>query len=240
MSPGLVQGLAFVLCLGLTPLVPGATISFTFNGVTSGAMVGESVDSGATFTDYNSGQMSITVTGTSGFAGPVPTNFLSFCIEPLQGISAGSTVYTFDIDEVQNAPATGVLGNIKADLLRELFGRYYSSFQQTLSVTTAAALQIAVWEINQEAYVSGTPFSVSTGVIRYQSAANPDIIVQANNMLASLDGTGPLLTQLYALRNASSQDLAFHAEVGVPEPGTLGMLATGLLLLGGRYVRRRV
>jgi hypothetical protein len=227
--------LAFAVAAGL----PGATISFRFNGVVNGATVGESLDSGATFTDYGAGQMSLTVTGTSGFAGPVPTNFFSFCIEPLQGISAGTTVYTFDIDALPNAPATAPLGNIKADLLLELFGRYYTTFQQSLSVTTATALQIAIWEINQEAYVSGTPFSVSTGVIRYRSLANPDIITEANNMLASLNGTGPMLTEIYALRNAGSQDLAFRAEVGVPEPATLGTFASGLLLVGAAAARRR-
>lgn len=231
----------FPLALVLTAatVLPGATISFRFNGVVNGATVGESLDSGATFTDYGAGQMSISVTGTSGFAGPVPTNFFSFCIEPLQGISSGSTIYTFDVDALPNAPATAPLGSIKADLLRELFGRYYTSFQQSLSVTTATALQIAIWEINQEAYVSGTPFSVSTGVIRYQSAADPNIVVVANNMLASLTGAGPMLTEVYALRNAGSQDLAFHAEVGVPEPATLSMLASGLLLVSARAIRRR-
>ena len=216
----------FVSLLIVATALSGATITFQYSGAVNGLTIGESIDSGATFTDYQSGLLPVTVTSTSGFAGPVPVNFSTFCIEPLQGISAGT--YTYTIDPLQDAPnSPGPMGTVKADLLRELFGRYYSSFQQPITAQLAAALQIAIWEIVQE---SSGPFSVSTGAIRYQSAANPDVIIQANALLASLDGTGPLLSNLYSIRGVSNQDLAFHAEVSVPEPATLVSTALGLLL----------
>jgi len=53
-------------------LAPAATISFTGSGTVNGLSIGESIDSGATVTDYQSGQLPVTVTSTStsGFADP--------------------------------------------------------------------------------------------------------------------------------------------------------------------------
>jgi hypothetical protein len=226
--------LSLVPLLAWASTVSGATITFSYNGNVNGLSIGESVNSGASFTEYQSGQLPIRVISTTGFAGPVPVDFMSFCIEPLQGISGGT--YTYAINPLQNAPnSPGPMGTIKADLLRELFGRYYSTFQQTLTPQTAAAIQIAIWEIVQE--TSG-PFNVSTGVIRYQSAAHNDVIILANTMLSSLNGTGPMLSNLYSLGGPNNQDLAFRSETPVPEPSTVALMAIGLAW-GFRATRRR-
>ena len=213
--------------------LPAATISFTFNGAVNASAVQRSLDSGTTWTAQNVGQMQVTVSSTSGFAGPVPTVFWTFCVEPAQGISAG-TSYTYDINPLQNAPTnvSGGMGAIKADLLRELYGRYYSTFQQTLTVVNASALQIATWEIIRETTAT---YNVSTGSIQFKDAASPNpnfaaIVLAANTMLSSLNGTGPMLTQLYSIQHATNQDLAFRSEVTIPEPGTCVLTALALAL----------
>jgi len=213
---------------------PAATISFTFNGSVNSGTVQRSLDSGATFTNLTVGQMRMTVTGSSGFSGYVPASMLSFCLEPQQSVSAG-TSYTYTIDPLDLAPTnvSGGMGAIKADLLRELYGRYYPSFQVNLTPLMATALQIATWEIVRE--TSGV-YNVMTGSVRFQSPSIGNMLTEANTMLASLNGTGPMLQHLYAVRGTSNQDLAFHA---VPEPAPLGTLGAALVALGAWRRRGR-
>ena len=225
--------LLIVLTAGLS--APAATISFTFNGEVNSSTVDRSLDSGATWTNTMSvGQMKVTVASTSGFASPVPTVFWTFCVEPQQSVSSG-TSYTYTIDPLQDAPTnvSGGMGAVKADLLRELYGRYYPVFQNgTLSVTTAGALQVATWEIVRE--TSGT-YNVLTGTTRFRNPSSSAVLTTANTMLASLNGTGPLLSQMYSIRGTTNQDLAFHSEVTVPEPST----AASLILAAGFGICRR-
>jgi hypothetical protein len=237
-------GKRLLLTLFLSALgsLPAATITFTFNGLVNSSAVERSLDSGTSWTTLNVGQMRATVISTSGFSGPVPTVFWTFCVEPQQGVSAGTT-YTYTIDPLADAPTnvSGGMGAVKADLLRELYGRFYPMFQDpSLSVTTASALQIATWEIVRETEtdVNGQlVLNLSTGLTRFQNGA-ANVLPTAQTMLNALQSPGgPMISDIYSIRHATAQDLAFRSEAQVPEPATAGLAIVALA--AGWTIRRK-
>lgn len=127
------------------------------------------------------------------YAGLTPT-YIAFCIDLTQSISNGSThtFNTYDAADVPTSPA-GAMGAARADLMAELFGRFYLTLDDNPSLLNRmyAAFQIAVWEIA----LDDGPFSLTSGIVEVQSA-NSSTIAQANAFLAALDGTGPRWTLL--------------------------------------------
>lgn len=96
--------------------------------------------------------------------------FFAFCIEPREFVSTGST-YTYDFSSLdQGATNIGGMGVARADLLRELFGRYYPVIGAPLDATHASAMQIAIREIVRE--TSGT-LNASNGNIMFQNPRMP-------------------------------------------------------------------
>ena len=155
----------------------------------------------------------------------------AFCIET-QTISIGGT-YPYSVRDAFDAPipggpndtSGGPMGTQKADYLAELWGQFHS---QVNSNITAAAFQLAVWEIVfEDLYVQTPPgWNVLSGKFEARDdAGNPhSAIVQANAWLAQVDGSGPK-AQLYGLTNSSAQDFL------VPEPATVALLGLGALSL---------
>ena len=233
-----------VLVCASVAAAPAATISFTFVGEVNNSSVRRSLDSGATYTNQSVGQMSITVTGSTGIYGSLPASFYTFCIEPQEGVSAG-TSYTYTVKTLESSPSNvaGGMGSVKADLLRELYAQYYPDPTVSLSVVNASALQLATWEIVRE--TTGA-YNVSSGSVRFQDATTPNpnfasIISTANAMLAAITPVGGVkLTNLWAISFVGNQDLAFNARTATiaPEPGTVGLAAVGLLVAWRQ--RRRI
>lgn len=161
------------------------------------------------------------------------TNFYAFCIEPREFVSPGST-YLYDWSPLENgATNIGGMGVSRANLLRELYARYFPNFwaATSLNSTTAGALQIATWEIVRE--TSGT-LNVTSGTTRFQNPANAAALTLAQTYLSSLTGS-PGLSNLHALTRIGAQDLVVQ---DVPEPAWLG--AVGLMLLAvGHFSKRR-
>jgi len=223
--------LALLLLSGLN--VQAATIIALFNGELTSEAIQRDVGDGAGFVDTTTGEFSFTITGGTAGTG-LATTFLAFCIEPREFVSPGST-YTYTLNPLSAGTTNiGGMGATKAGELAELFGRYYPDFSVTLDAQHASALQIAAWEIVREN--SGT-LNVLTGNVEYRNAADPAALTLAQTYLSSLNGTGPKLTDVYALTQVGAQDVIVQIRgasiTATPEPitsATVGIAMVGLAL----------
>jgi hypothetical protein len=215
----------------------GATIEATVVNLIAYARADMSLDSGATWTRPYIGNISMTRTGGNSPIELLPdaTNFVTFCIEPREGISAGQN-YTWEVEPLSNGTTSiGGMGVAKAELIRELIGREYATWGSTLTAVRAAAIQIAIWEIVEE---NSGSLNVQTGNIRFRNGSISNLLDVAQSMLNALDGTGPKAQYLYALTNPTAQDIIVKAipngvpDIVAPEPASFAMLGIGLFALG--------
>jgi hypothetical protein len=185
-------------------------------------------------------------TRTGGSVAPPPavgTGFVGFCIELESGISTGTEV-TFTVELLKDAPkpdsalagppvGPGGMGAAKANLIKELWGENLGTI---VDDETAAAFQIAVWEI---VYDDG--LSVSSGDLAFgaDTHAGKDAPGKAQDLLDSLDGTGSfasLMGLTSDLRPGRYQDQVIEGpENWVPLPASAW---GGLVLLGGLVAGR--
>ncbi|MBI4903143.1 MAG: PEP-CTERM sorting domain-containing protein [Acidobacteria bacterium] len=179
------------------------------------------------------------------YVGPpdFPTIFNSYCIELQESTSLGTTA-TFDVVALEMANTfVGGIGGVKADLIRELLGRYSPNLNVLPGAavvggvlrsgsTIAGALQLAIWEIESDA---GGTFDLAGGSFRLISADDPVVGATAMAMLSSLNGSGPIVHDLYALTRVGGQDLLIQSSN--PEPGTMGLMLTGIGVIF--WVRRK-
>lgn len=158
----------------------------------------------------------------------------AFCIEWAELSSSSTLTYDVIMPEDGPIPTTllgGTMGLSKAKYLQELWGRYFDpswvgsgsfTYQQN---TKAEAFSAAVWEIIHEDLPTsplGWDVTVDGTVgIRGFRAAYLDADM-ANNMLHSLDGTGPM-ADLRVFSYNGQQDYI----VEVPEPTTMALLGLG-------------
>ncbi|MBS0190116.1 MAG: hypothetical protein U0573_01180 [Phycisphaerales bacterium] len=203
------------------------TIRATFDSVSPGVGCQFSTDSGSSWTGTIAGGMNWTRDNMNpgSYAG-LQGNFTTFCIEVTQHVAFGGT-YEYFQNTVANGPFPAdinfnlPMGDTKAAMLSELFGRYRNSLA---SNSDYGAFQMSVWEI---VYDNGA--SVSSGVFQIQGAAAEEAL--ANTWLSSLDGSGPMMGGLFALSSREYQDQI------VPGPGSLALAGAGGLLA---MRRRRV
>ncbi len=166
----------------------------------------------------------------------IPLNFPTFCLEidePID-VSVGSvftgatlthSVFNLLGGSTDDGGITGPItfGANKTQRMERLWGSFYDPSMQS-NLTTAAAFQIAVWEIAYEGefgaldvYNAASEFSLFGG-----TTASGDL---ANAWLSTVDAPGPQ-TALYLLVNRDLQDLI----TPVPTPGFAGLAALGLLV----------
>lgn len=230
------------VCFAMSFSAKAATIEATVVNLIAYGRADQSLDGGSNWTRPYAGSISMTRTGGTSPIALLPdaTNFVTFCVEPREGISAGQN-YTWEVEPVANGTTSlGGMGGAKAELIKELIGREYAAWGSALTNVRAAAIQIAIWEIVEE--TSGS-LNVQTGSSRFRNGSISNLLDVAQTMLSALDGTGPKAQYLYALTNPTAQDLLVMAvpqslpDVSTPEPATFAMFGLGLLGLG--LIRRK-
>jgi hypothetical protein len=181
---------------------------------------------------------------------PAPFNgtFSTYSIDLEDEIQTTDT-YTFATAGLSNAPQNsaypgfnGPMGAARASEIDELYAQDYSnSLTDTNHMT---AFQLAVWNI-----VYDTDESVSLGAGSFYAVSgadnNPTAIGLANNYLTTLTSS-PTTSEIFGLigqpigtdpGGAGAQDQVVIDPDGVPEPGSLGLLALGSAVVALR--RRR-
>jgi hypothetical protein len=154
------------------------------------------------------------MSGAAAAAG-VPASFKSFCIDGLQFVSAGrATTFPTFSPAIATAPLGGApaIGVSRASLL-ESFWRQYgpASAAGFADKTDAAAFQVAVWEIINDATAIGTRLAADlTGGQFSVGAAGRTLPAyqRAQQWLAGFDAAAPARSSvvLYTLQSPTSQD----------------------------------
>jgi hypothetical protein len=215
----LVAGLSTVSMAGFAN-----SIEATFNGVSPGGTLFISHDAGESDNEVGGGLFNWSRTGGS-WAGPGGVgNFISMCIETTEHIGNGNS-YTYQVVNLGDAPTSQSpgMGNAKAALVRELFGRFYHA---GMTSDEAVAMQAATWEI-----VNDDGLDLADGDFRVGVGGNVTAGIQTSiqNMLDALDGTGPKLA-MRAMVGDGIQDQVFI----VPTPGGMALLGMGGLVMARR------
>ena len=228
--------IAFVLFITFAGVnLQASTIVALFNGELTSESIERTVGDAAGFVSTTTGMFSFTRTGGTQVGIPNGTLY-GYCIEPREFVSTGST-YTYDFTNLEmGATNIGGMGVAKADLIRELYGRFYSVIGAPIDAMHASAMQIATWEIVREN--SGT-LNVSTGNVVYQNPQNAASLALAQSYLAALDGTGPRANGLYAMTAVGAQDIVVQITSEAPEPVEFATTGIALIALVMMWRRRQ-
>lgn len=180
----------------------------------------------------SAGSFNWTTVSTNSWLG---AQFSTFCIELNQYISPGSS-YTYSVVNLEAGTnpgvgiggpgTTGPLGQDRADKLRQLWGMHYDEVNSNI---TAAAFQIAIWEIIYGQYF--TPYTTgaaaATAAINLSNAWVADVQVRDESQFEH---------RLVAITNGTAQDqLTLHT----PVPASLVLAGVGMVSVLGWTRRRR-
>jgi hypothetical protein len=153
-------------------------------------------------------------------------SFVSYCVDLYQHVSFGTLYPEY------SAPATShTFSNSRAyaDL-----GRLYATVGAGVDTSVEeAAFQIAVWEIAYE--TTDGAYSLSGGAARFSggSAASSGALTLASSWLAGLGGAP--VRPIDVIESRDHQDVIFAP---VPEPSSVALMLTGMVVAGG-IARRR-
>jgi hypothetical protein len=224
--------MALVLCGCLAmPVMAAPTGTVTMRYVGYGAAPYTTVslygDSDGTYPPYEvshdggivAGYYKHDITAATGSGVYVADPLMGFCMDLSQ--APANTDTTFDVVPLTEAPSPTFIGApitaAKADLLRELWGRHYST---TMANQQAAEFQLAVWEI---VFETSEVYNIGTGSLR-----SNDLNAGTNALLSSLNGMGPK-ADLVALTHPQYQDMLAQAQVPAPGAFCLGSFAVAVL-----------
>jgi hypothetical protein len=211
-------------------VVQAGTIEGKFDGVSPGDSINFTLNNG------NTQSTTAGVFDWTQISGPKlasGNSFETFCIDLTHHISPGGTYkYNLDGPTSNNADAqelAGGLGATKAPLLNELFGKYYDPH---FGNETAAAFQIAVWDI---VYDGGVPTANSPFKVTSTGTAETDALLWLNNLDPNK------VANLVILDSSPYGDHQNQITLQpTPEPSALVLTSIGIVGLLGMAWRRRM
>jgi len=236
------SGLAIAAALGVTAAASANTLTLTFLGFGDSTTTGVRYNSNLSWSARSSANYTNITVGVHRW-GIYSQERESFCTQLFEGVTAGQT-YTFNVvspsqvpeaDDPTNAP--GPMGSVKAQLLNDLYRRYYAGLSGSMN---KGAFQIAIYEITHEnitatsAASAVSQLSLATGA--FQAGKSGGLYATASAMLASLGqgGFGTMGPNLLGLSNAAAQDQLLVVPIGAPA------VLAGLGLVGIGFMRRRM
>jgi hypothetical protein len=208
--------------LALAASAPARADNVTFTGFAHGS---QSVDYSLSYLPPDVSTSGSAAAG--GFAtvlngGP---SFVSYCVDLYQHVTFGTLYPEY------TAPGTShVFINPRA---YDDLGRLYNVAGVVDTSVEEAAFQIAVWEIAYE--TTAGPYSLSGGAARFSggTAASSGALTLASSWLAGLGGAP--VRPIDVIESRDHQDVIFAP---IPEPSSVALMLTGLVVAGG-IARRR-
>lgn len=173
----------------------------------------------------------------------VGDSVITFCVELDQHVSPNND-YTYQLVSLESVPSPGTVAGggmnaIKANYVRELFGRFYKDGTKGNIFTNseAAAFQLAIWEIVTEDLSNSK--DLGSGVV--QGSGNDAAILLANTWLSELSGDVTKFydkfknQEIFGLTSASGQDQIVLINTPVPATALLGVLGGFSIFVGRRF-----
>jgi len=235
--------------LAMSGVAAAGGLSMTYVGDASGRTIGIHHDPTAA---WDAGPA--TSFSTTAFAGARDfmssgRRFRTFATRIADSFAIGDTIAYLQVDPgvlPGGNPSTPAIGPLRADLLSDLYGRYWSFAATDVDPTFVAGFQLAIWEITHENITGSTredaaaQLTLDLGAFQvgYSDTAEAfSAYVQANMMLASL-GNGPFLDWANLRGWSGGGPLDRLAATVVPLPAPALLAATGLFAIGSRRRNR--
>jgi hypothetical protein len=231
--------------LATSAVANAGTISMTYVGEAAGRAIALHHDATAAWDADRANAFT-----SSGFAGARSFTFAgrsvrTFAVRFAESLTVGDSVSFAAVDPRDlpgGDPSFGPIGQLRADLLADLFGRYAGYVAGDGDPTLVAGFQLAIWEIMHENLTGPTreeaaaQLTLDLGAFQTSDAGDFDTFlsyVQANLMLASLaNGPYSSASSLRGLSAGGPSDQLAMLVVPLPAPALLA--AGGLLAAGSR------
>lgn len=238
-------GLIVALAAAGSTVAHAGTLTMTFVGEAAGRSIALHHDATAA---WDAGRA--TTFSTSGFAGARTftasgRSVRTFAVRIAESFTPGQVVPFATVDPRDlpgGNPSFGPVGQLRADLLADLFGRYGSHAADDADPSLVAGFQLAIWEIMHENLTGVTredaaaQLSLDLGAFQTDDSGDFDTFisyVQANLMLASLaNGPYSSFSSLRGLSAGGPGDQVASMVVPLPAPALLA--AGGLLVARSR------
>jgi hypothetical protein len=158
-------------------------------------------------------------------------SFVAWCVDIFQPINFNETVNDYTL-----VSGVAALGAGRSDALGRLATL---ALGQVNSAATSGAFQLALWELVNE--LAGNPLSLTANNFRAGSVTPNGSAAKAQEWLDGLAGVNKSQYAVSVWQSPTRQDLVVFKRIPtrVPEPGSLALVAIGLLLAGYLLQGRR-